>query len=100
MSVPGQRTFFYKRISVNNADFRKAADIEIPFTAQRIIISNDSTTSDVAFSFDGSTLDGELFDKNAPIAFDGLEENRIHFKKIQGNPAAQVRVWAWRKHDV
>lgn len=93
--------FFYKRIDLGLVDFPDKAQIEIPFTAKRIIIANDSEATDVAFSFDGKEIDGELFKRDAPIAFDALEANKIWLKTLSPTDAIpRVRVWAWRNVDV
>lgn len=92
--------FFYKRVEVGD-QYPSKAQIEIPFTAQRIVISNESQQTDIAFSFNGSELHGELFKKDTPLVMDGVEQTKIWIKKInEGAALPQVRVWAWRKTDV
>lgn len=93
--------FFYKRFEVGTV-YPSKAQIEIPFTAQRIVISNESQNSDIEFSFNGgSEIHGELFKKDTPLVMDGVEQNKIWFKKIgDGADLPSVRVWAWRKTDV
>src|SRR5690348_4677726 len=94
--VQTRRNFFYKRISVGPTAFTNKPQIEIPFTATHIIISNDSTNNDVGFSFLKPALDGELFKNNAPITFDGVSVTKVWFMKLANGQNPSVRIWAWR----
>jgi len=92
--VPTGRNFFYQRLVVSSDIFTNEHDIDFGFQATHVIISNDSTTDSIAFSFRKPFLDGELFCTDGPLVMDGLSEGRIWFKRISINDV-QVRVWAW-----
>lgn len=94
--VQSKRNFFYRRISVNSSSFPSRAQIEIPFLATHLILTNDSDTQPISFSFLNPDIDGELFKKEQPIAFDGISVNKVWFFRTGSKPV-QVRVWAWRK---
>lgn len=92
-----RRNFFYKKLTVGAmGSFPNTAQIIIPFSATHLIIANDSTNNGIAFSFLRPDVDGELFEKNAPITFDGINVSKIWLKKISATPNPQVRIWAWR----
>lgn len=94
--VPSRRNFYYKRITVSATSFQDQDDLNFGFDATSVIISNDSDTDSIAFSFLNPHLDGELFCYDEPLVMDGLSEARLWFKKLTVNDV-QVRVWAWRR---
>lgn len=92
--VPSGRNFFYERLTISKTSFSNEHDLDFGFQATHIIISNDSTTDSIAFSFRKSYLDGELFCYDGPLVMDGLSEGKLWLRKISVNDV-QVRVWAW-----
>lgn len=96
----GQRTFFYKKISVGaqaNGVFPSNAQIKFPFQATHVIITNDSDKTNLTFSFNRPDVDGELLKKEQPVTFDGISAGKVWFFKEADKENVQVRVWAWRK---
>lgn len=92
--VPSRRNFFYKRLVISSTIFTNEHDIDFGFQATSVIITNDSTTDSIGFSFRKPYLDGELFCNDGPLVMDGLSEGKLWLKKISINDV-QVRVWAW-----
>lgn len=92
------RGFFYKRILVTNLVYPSAPSIKIPFQATRIVIASIGLkpNENIEFSFQKPNLDGELFQDDGPLAFDGLSEGRLYFLAVNPGGSAEVRVWAWR----
>jgi len=95
MVVQATRTFFYEpSLTITATAFTSAPDLRFPFTANRVILSNDSDTNIVTFSFLAPNIDGELFCTDGPIVFDWLNQDRLWFKVNSGD--AKIRIWAWR----
>jgi len=98
--IQSRRNRLYARFNLSQiGSFLTKAQVEIPFTATHIIISNDSKKTNATFSFNGVAIDGELFKKETPITFDGCADNRIWFFRdgiASDTDDSQIRVWAWR----
>lgn len=93
MTASGRRNFFYKRISLSVSDFPDEAQAIFGFQATRVIIVNDGLDSTLTFSFSRPHIDGELFEDDGPLVFDGLGAGKVWLKS---SAETQVRVWAWR----
>ena len=98
--IKTRRNRLYQKFNLEEiGSFPSRAQVEIPFTATHIIITNDSKKTNVTFSFNGVDIDGELFKKETPITFDGCANNKIWFFRdgISADTIkSQIRVWAWR----
>jgi len=94
-----ERTVFYDSIEISIENYSVKEQFSIPFTANHVIITNESNNQDIEFSFDGSTRHGELFGGETPVTFDGLEINKIWIKRLApGGSDPIIRVWAWRRN--
>lgn len=92
-----EKTFFYSLpFTVILNSFPSEAQIKLPFLASKLIIANDSSMETVIFSFNGSTVHGDLFDSDSPIVFEDLNVSKIWFRRA-GAKDADIRVWAWRR---
>lgn len=85
--------FFFTEKEVSVTDFTDEPDIKFGFQATHVIITND-TKNILFFSFLKPDLDGKLYEKDGPLALDGLAEGRM-WLKAEANKPTKVRIWAW-----
>ena len=89
---------FYDRFSVTTtdfADFKRSWDFK---SAGVLLLNESSTTSDIIqYSFDGSTLHGELRPNTpaAGLAFDNRTESSLYFRLATAGSGVVVRIEAW-----
>ena len=89
---------FFERVSVSTVDFEDHVS-SFGFISSGISLINTSSLAGdvVEYSFDGSTLHGDLSPTfpNAALAFDNRFESRIWFRLKVAGPSAIIRVEAW-----
>lgn len=67
--------------------------IDLGFVARNIIISSSTeNTEDVRYSFNGTTIDGEIA-VGEPLTLNGIEARHIWIKSASGG--MEYRLWAW-----
>lgn len=95
------RNFFFDDFLISQDfdvnGFNSTADIVFPFTPTSIMISNESNTKTLFWSFNGVNRDGFLFKNETPITFDGGTWSKLHLAKESGGSDIIVRIWAWRR---
>ena len=87
--------FYFIEKEVTVGAFTDAPDIKFGFQATHVIITND-TKNTLFFSFLKPDLDGILYEKDGPLALDGLAEGRMWLRAEAGKPT-KVRIWAWAR---
>jgi hypothetical protein len=89
---------FFDKITVTNAVFNSTADSFIPFTTQGVILLNETASTIIQVSFNGTTVHDELNPANT-YSLGGFEyNNRVISKiwfKLTGGASAVVSVRAW-----
>jgi hypothetical protein len=78
-------------VGTSSTTFALFTTIEFGFSSTEIIISNDSDTEDIDYSFDGSTVDGTLKAQET-ITLSGKQETQIDFQSTSGGDG--FRLWA------
>lgn len=89
-----KRRFFFEELTVNVTAFPEQPQMKFGFQATHVIVTNDSKHS-LDFSFLKPNLDGRLYEKDGPLALDGLSEGRMWFKVEDATKPVKFRVWAW-----
>ena len=89
---------FFNRINVNSVNFSDHV-ASFGFISSGISFINSSALSSdiVEYSFDGSTLHGDLVpsDTSSALAFDNRFESRVWFRLKTDGPQVNIRVEAW-----
>ena len=85
---------FFEVVTVDGYDFPAEPQVRFNFIAQGISLLNRGTKI-LEYSFDGTTLHGDLnsTDASAGLTFDGRQESVIFFRGSDGY--GDVRVEAW-----
>lgn len=92
-------SLYVKDTTDNSNDF---ANMEIlfvdqgdatPFTSQGVIVKNDNASpgDPLEFSFDGTTVHGEIM-AGEDITFDFRREKKVYIRAVSATP---FRFWAW-----
>jgi hypothetical protein len=89
---------FFDKITVTNTIFNATADSFIPFVTQGVILLNETASTVVQVSFNGTTIHDELDSSNL-FSHGGFEyNNRVVGKiwlKIGTGASAVVSIRAW-----
>lgn len=102
--IHGRDFNFYQKLSVVSTDFGsdtisgEQPDMIITFTTQGVMFLNEATSGVIEYSFNGTTVHGELDPTNPSkaITFDNRVISLIWFRLKAGNAGPTVvRVDAW-----
>jgi hypothetical protein len=85
---------YFNVISVTETSFPATAQVNFTFSTQGICLLNRSLVA-VQYSFDGSTVHGDLNpdDASSGIFFDNRYESRIWFRVASGTATVRVEGW-------
>ena len=88
---------YFNNITIDGYDFPIIPQVNFGFLSQGIAFLNKSVLYKLQYSFDGTTLHGDLdpADESRGIIFDNRVESKVWFKAVDGY--AIVRVEAWSK---
>lgn len=87
---------FYTKMNVTSAGFATDCDLVITFPTYTVTF-NLETSSVVQYSFNGTTIHGELnsAQTSKDLKFESRVISKIWFKLVSGTSPAIVRVEAW-----
>ena len=88
---------YFSVITVDGYSFPTNSQVNFDFVAQGISFLNRGTHT-IQYSFDGTTLHGDLnpSDASKGLVFDSRYENRVWFRGLDGY--GDVRVESWRSN--
>ena len=95
MAIAEGRNHFYRRDVISNIDFGSTPTLKWNFTANHIILVNDSKVNTILFSFNGEDLDGEIFPKDKSLTLNWKLASRIWLKSSSSTPDLEFRLWVW-----
>ena len=87
------RNHFYERSTISNIEFASTPTWKWNFTANHLIIVNDSRENILKFSFNGEDLDGEIFPKDKSLTLNWKLASRIWI--ATSAPDLPYRIWTW-----
>lgn len=88
VAVVGGPVNFYERYTATNLYSERSFGCE----ANTITISNESTTDTISISFDGATLEAEVY-ANESITLNTDGQSSIYARGAAGGD--DVRIWGW-----
>lgn len=72
--------------------FIDQGDLKTNFLSQGIVVANDDAGSEIQFSFDGTTVEGDLLPQES-MNFFAMRRKRIFLRGAAGKEP--YRIWAW-----
>jgi hypothetical protein len=102
MAATTGRNHFYRRAgpgghlpALTNTEFEQTPTFKFSMTANHLIIVNDSSKTNLLFSFDGVEVDGEVFPRDKSLTLNWKLASRIWLKADAATPETPIRIWAW-----
>lgn len=86
---------FFEVVTVDDSDFPATPQVSFGFLSQGIIFLNRGANI-VEYSFDGSTVHGDLdpSDESVILTFNNRVEDKVWFRYSGGTSTVRVEAWA------
>lgn len=85
---------YYKELTISNEEFTDPPTCKFEMIAGKVLITNESLTSNIEWSYNGNDVEGKLEWSDEKMILSGVQISKMWFRS--NNPdGVKIRVWAY-----